>query len=224
MLISLLSIRQGLWKAWSLIILFVMILSGCVEQDLSQKKKPVVTDGTGRPGATTVATQSTMTLPSVVWQPQVATFTDPVLGLAMDVPSNWCIHPRTKPIAGAWSAVSILSSPCLSTAPITLPPCTQIQIEPGPTPINSLDELKEISAPPGSTVFAQQQVDLNTLPALWTETEMGETDTSQKYPILRVMILIGEHSVRVTAYGDLRPAADIIKSIRPVESGTMLRP
>jgi hypothetical protein len=167
----------------------------------------------------TVSEVLTPTFPSAVWQDKIATFSDPSLGLSIDVPSGWCIIPRTEPPIVTWGRPSYFSSPCMPQAPYVLPPCTKIEIVPGPAPVRSLSELREKSVPATTTIFQERQMSLHGLPALWIETEMGiESDapTAPKRPIVWVLVLIGDKSVRLTAYGEFAPVANIVNSIRPV--------
>ncbi len=196
---------------WASITCLIVAISGCTAQVSLTRE---ITPASPLPTLVTSSTPFTITLPSVVWQPGFVTFTDSVLGVALDVPSDWSIHPRTEP-AAKWSRPSILSSPCISKAPIVLPPCTQIQISPGSASVHSLNEVRERSIPAGTKILAERQINLHGLPALWIETETGESDTSPKFPTIWVDVLVNDHSVALTAYGDLTPVTDIVSSIRP---------
>lgn len=195
---------------------FVVLGGGCTNQTPNTPSDVTVAANslTPKPQVTTTYSPTTV-LPSVIRQNHTSTFTDPALGIALDVPSDWSIHPRTEPITGPWVTYSGFSSPCPISAPITMPPCTGIDIVPGPSPIHSLDEIKGNLVPDGSKIFEKKQVDLNGLPALWIRTELGESDTAPKHPIIRVWILAGIQIIRLTAYGDLTSVPEIINTIRP---------
>jgi hypothetical protein len=180
---------------------------------------PDNTQSTSLQTPATVSKVFTATLPSAVWQNKIATFSDPSLGLSIDIPSDWCIIPRTEPPIVTWGRPSYFSSPCFPKAPYVLPPCTKIEIVPGPAPVRSLGQLREESVPTTTVIFQERQMSLHGLPALWIETEIGiESDapTGPKRPIVWVLVLIGDRSVRLTAYGEFAPVADIVNSIRPI--------
>jgi hypothetical protein len=157
-----------------------------------------------------------MNLPFIMRGNKRTTFSDPALGIAFDVPNDWRIKLRTEPIVQAWTPQSRFSSPCSITAPIVLPPCSAIDVVPGPFAIHDLEQIRESLIPPGSAVFEEKRIDLNGLPAIWLKTELGETDTSSKHQIIRVLILSGDRSIRFTVYGDLNLMPEIIGSVRPI--------
>ncbi|MCP4540386.1 MAG: hypothetical protein GY832_24880 [Chloroflexi bacterium] len=194
-------LQSRFWLLWTFAGFLIMTTTGCM------RSNPVVRQ---------VDTSTTTTWPSAIWKDAVATFIDPTLGLAVDVPSDWCIKPRTGAVTDP--VPTFLSSPCFNGAPIPLKPCTQVQITTGSSNIHSIDEAKDYIVQRNWVVFKEKQLDLQGFPALWIETEAGETDTSPKFPAIRVFVLTNEYVVVVSAYGELAPVADVVNSIRPIET------
>ena len=150
-----------------LLIVFTALIGGCISQDRKVTVKAPVSESSPAVGAQITTTPPlTAMLPSVVRQGQHITFSDPILGIELNVPGDWSVLPRSEAITGSWMAYRGFSSPCSSSAPIMMSPCTGIDIVPGPSPIQSLDEIEGKLVPVGSKVFAKKQVDLNGLPAL----------------------------------------------------------
>lgn len=165
------------------------------------------------------ATVSAVPLPSVVWHKEIATFTDPVLGLILDIPSNWQISPRLGPPTASNPSTFGTSIPRIYEIDLR-PHSTQIQITPGPSPVHTLEEIRQSSVLSGVAVLEEREIDLHGLPALWIETEMEMPGTGEEYPVVQLFVLINDHSVRLTVYGDPFPAIDTINSIRSVQDGS----
>ncbi len=169
------------------------------------------------------ATVSAMPLPSVVWHKDIATFTDPVLGLTLDIPSNWQISPRLGPPTASNPSTFGTSIPRIYEVDLR-PHSTQIQIVPGPSPVHTLEGIRQSSVLSGIVVLEEREINLHGLPALWIETEMEMVGTGEEYPVIQLFVLINDHSVRLTVYGDPAPATDTISSIRPIQDGSATMP
>ncbi len=149
-----------------------------------------------------------------VWQDEAITFTDPALGLTLDLPNGWSIHPRIQGPDNT-DPIDKFGSPCLNSPGHIVPPCTTIQLTLGSPQVQSLDAMRELdqfSAP--SVVLEERELDLNGLAALWAKIEDRSVS---EHPIIQVLILVDDHIVILNAYGELSPVDEIIASVRPVE-------
>lgn len=212
-------------RNWIMLFASIAIaLSGCKEANLSQQPKidPIKPSVSPTP----LLFPAEPALPSAVWNGEKATFMDPGLGLMVDVPSEWSIHPRTRPLQGTRSSPNVFFSPCIPKGPSVEAPCTKIDIVPGPSLVHSLDELRSKAVTKDDIVLAERRLEINGLPALWIETEYGETGTAHepKSRVIWVFILINDASIKLTAYGELMPVEVIVNSIRPITDAPVKSP
>ncbi|MCP4538592.1 MAG: hypothetical protein GY832_15775 [Chloroflexi bacterium] len=157
-----------------------------------------------------------MTAPSVVWQSNLAVFTDPALGLTMDVPGDWCIHPRLGP---AEAESSVFSSSCAEQDDTVSPSFTQIEISPGPLLVRSPDQANEYVWQRGFDVAAEERLNFHGWEAVWFEMETAEAAMMPPQPSAYALVWMGDSLVQVIVYGDPNSAKWVVSSIRPVGAG-----
>jgi hypothetical protein len=153
--------------------------------------------------------------PKVTWQTNKLSFADPILGLAVDVPSDWNAWPRRELFD-----LSRLESPCLGWSAV--PPCTSIDIQLIQA-FHDLDEIREheMSQKIHSDMFevvAEHTFDLHGWPALWLEAKEVFIENASEIPVIRVYISVNEQIVMIHFRGDLSRVSDIIDSVHPVET------
>jgi hypothetical protein len=194
------------FSVWLLIVFTVVTSTGCC-------KEPVQPTTLSSP-------VPSMAFPSAVWNEDIITFTDPVMELVLDLPSGWYIQPRSDPF-DTLSPTLFFSRTCPLQAMDSSLSCTQIQMTQRPSSVQSIEELEKSAVPssPGIEHFEVKRIDLNGLPALWIDTELDPSDRS---PVIQVLILIDSRVVLLNAYEDLSPVADIVNSIRPMRSDTVI--
>ena len=153
------------------------------------------------------------TLPTAIWSEDHVTFTDPALGLSLDLPRDWTIKPR---VADWSTVVDDFYSPCMRPTPDILPPCTKIQIRLTETQVDSFEEMKalfdeNLKDSESVQVLESGELELNGLPALWsTSLWRGVSEN----PAFHADILIDNKVVHLNAYGNLDPVEDILNTIR----------
>lgn len=155
--------------------------------------------------------------PSAIWHEGMVTFTDPILGVTLELPGDWRIVPQHSSSSQETSARDIFYSPCLSTAPIVLPPCTSIAIEQDTSGVQSLDEVKALIEKNGAVpqkVIGQWESDVNGWRALWTKVEDTNLEVSGSRTWLYVIIQFDGRDIRISAYGEWDPAISIVESLR----------
>lgn len=162
--------------------------------------------------------QMTNRFPSAIWEGKTIVFTDPALGIVIEVPSQWSVYARTEG-ASESNLRDRLQSPCHTGAPDVVPPCTAIELKLDRGPVSSIEDVQSaideaIVEYGDQMILEEQEISLNGLPALWLKLEdksIGE------YPMVQVRILTDNHVVVLNAYGELAPVEEIVSSIRPIE-------
>jgi hypothetical protein len=158
--------------------------------------------------------------PSAVWHDGVATFTDPAFGITLDIPGDWRIVPlhdttKTLPETG-----DFFFSPCLSTAPMIMPPCTSLSIQWDASHARSLNEIKSLIESNDAVrqqVIEQREMRIHELPALWSMVKSYGVESSDPITWTQTIILADDHALRVTAYGALSPTVGIIETIQSID-------
>lgn len=157
------------------------------------------------------------TFPSAVWREDAIAFTDPALGVSIDVPVGWTLQPHIQGPANPHPVDAFLS-PCQSWAPEVLPPCTKIELTAVSSSVRDLDELRELRegevGSSAAVILEQRELSLSGGSGLWL-TLLDESVS--EHPRVEVMILMDERLIQVNAYGELAPVTDVVDSIRPVE-------
>jgi len=155
--------------------------------------------------------------PSAIWQDERVTFTVPAFGLVIDIPGDWLIEPQFDSSSNL--ATVELSSPCPIFAPDVVSPCTTIRLSFGPSSVQNVEEMQELSrraeqSSPSSIIIEEHTLDLQGLPAIWSTVA---NPSISEFSMIRVEVLVDQQVVYLDAYGKLGPVADIVHSIRPIK-------
>jgi hypothetical protein len=157
---------------------------------------------------------TTIAAPSAIWQGNLAIFNHPALGLSVDVPGDWYIRPQLTPPDEV--GLNICSSPCIEQAISESPSCTQIEISPGPSLVRNLTEARAYVRRRGFIVATEEELSLHGWEAIWFEISTDEAATLTTQPSAYMLILGDDGLVQVIVRGNLGPAKEVVRSIRPI--------